>query len=237
MKRGGETMLVEKISKKKASTVVVEQIEKMIEEGYFKAGDKLPSVRELCDLFDVGRSTIRDALITLNGKGTVYVKQGEGTYVCDFDSAPLFHKSVLMPNEKNIQELFQVRRILEAGIAKEAALFRSQADLSKLKAALLGEKEEWELDYDFHMAIAHATKNDVIVQFMEFIADTLKRTMIDFHEQIKRDDRIVKLIEAQHHKIYEAIRDGVPFNAYEAMVTHLLYVEKLLHQYFPEEIM
>lgn len=228
-------MIIQKVPRKKASTIVVEQIENMIASGLFKSGDKLPSVREMCEMFDVGRSTVRDAIITLKGKGTVYVKQGEGTFVKDFDSAPIFQKSVLRPNQKNIQELFQVRRIIEAGVVKEAARCRTEDDLIRLKNILTSEKEEWELDYNFHMAIAQVTKNKIITQFMEFISATLQQSMIEFHKRIKHDVNVVQMINDQHELIYEMIKLRHPSKAYEAMVTHLIFVEKMLVTYFSDE--
>lgn len=228
-------MIVEKVERKKASTVVVEQIEEMIANGIYKAGDKLPSVRELCEWFDVSRSTVRDAIITLKGKGTVEIRHGEGTFVKGFDASHIFQKPVLQPNKQNIKELFQVRRILEAGVAKEAALYRTDDDLARLEKALTNGKVQWESDYDFHIAIAFAAKNNVITKFMEYISETLKQTMIQFHEHIQSDARIVQLIADQHEYIYEMVKQRDPFKAYEAMVTHLVYVEKLLLDYFSDD--
>lgn len=230
-------MPVEKIPKVKASALVVKQIEKMIEEGTFTAGDKLPSVRELCELFDVGRSTIRDAIITLNGKGIVYVKQGEGTFVNEFDSSRFFNHPLLSPNEKNIRELFQVRKILEAGIAKEAALNATKKDLVRIDSSLLGEGDEWENDYNFHMEIAKSSKNPILVQFMEFISGILKKTMMEFHKQIHDDQSTVQMIDTQHRIVYEAIKAGLPDEAYRAMFNHLTSVEKLLKEHILEEEM
>lgn len=77
VKEGVVRMDVKKISTRKISEIAAEQIEDMIAKGSFKPGDKLPSVRELCELFGVGRSAVRDALTSLQGKGIVQVKQGK----------------------------------------------------------------------------------------------------------------------------------------------------------------
>lgn len=97
----GGCVNVGKIFIKKVSETVEQEIEKMIESGKFQSGEKLPSVRELCDLFGVGRSAVRDAITTLKGKGTVYVKQGEGTYICEFDSTKLFTNHMLIPARRH----------------------------------------------------------------------------------------------------------------------------------------
>lgn len=226
--KGGGYVNVEKIPKKKISELVVEQIEKMIESGMFKPGEKLPSMRELCEMFDVGRSAIRDAIITLNGKGTVNVKQGEGTYICEFDSTKFFNQTTLLPSQKNIRELFQVRKIVEAGIAEGAALNRTEEDVEIIGEILLNQTDGWESDYNFHMAIAHAAGNEILVQLMEFISSTTKKTMNEFYAQIEPNDEILASIKAQHNNIYKSIQSGESKLAYQIMIKHLSFVEELL---------
>jgi GntR family transcriptional regulator, transcriptional repressor for pyruvate dehydrogenase complex len=228
-KQGGEFVNVRKISTKKVSDSVVEQIEEMIESGTFQAGEKLPSVRELCDLFDVGRSAVRDAITTLKGKGTVYVKQGEGTFICEFDSTKLFTNHLLLPSSRDVSKLFQVRKILEAGIAEMAALNRSEGDLQLMEESISTQSVNgWEADYHFHMAIAKATGNQILIQLMQFISTTTKKVMIDFHKYIQNNESAVKMVVEQHDQIYESIKLGKPKKANETMIGHLNFVEDLL---------
>lgn len=222
-------MNVEKISTKKISESVGEQIEKMIGSGTFQAGEKLPSVRELCQLFGVGRSAVRDAISTLSGKGIVYVKQGEGTYICEFDSTKLFHNHMLLPAAGDISELFQVRKILDTGIAEMAALNRSKKDLKVMEKLLSTQLSNgWESDYEFHMAIAQATGNKILIDLIQFISTTMKKVMIDFHRYIQKNEAIVQMIGKQHDTIYESIKISEPKKAKQAMIEHLDYVEELL---------
>jgi GntR family transcriptional regulator, transcriptional repressor for pyruvate dehydrogenase complex len=228
--KAGEYHLdVEKISNKKVSDSVVEQIEKMIESGTFAIGDKLPSVRELCDLFGVGRSAVRDALTTLKGKGTVDVKRGEGTFICGFDSASLFKSQVMLPSLKDINELFQVRKMLETGIAEVAALNRSDEVVSELEEILTLQTEAgWGSDYNFHMAIAKAAGNDILIQLIEFISTAMKKVMSEFYKKIEEDPETVAEIEHQHQRILQAIKAREPLTAKREMMGHLSYVEELL---------
>lgn len=228
-RKGGGEVNVEKISTKKVSESVGEQIEKMLESGSLKAGEKLPSVRELCELFGVGRSAVRDAITTLSGKGAVYVKQGEGTFICEFDSTKLFNKHMLLPSSEDIRELFQVRKILEAGIAEMAALNRTEKDLQHFEEILAKQSNNgWELDYQFHLAIAKATGNDILIQLVQFISTTTKKSMIDFHRYIQKNEDTVKCIVEQHHQIYESIKKGEHKRANQMMISHLNTVEDLL---------
>lgn len=230
-------MNVKKISIKKVSESVVEQVEKLIEEGTFLPGEKLPSVRELCEMFGVGRSAVRDAIITLKGKGAVDVKQGEGTFIRKFDSTKLFTNQLILPDIKDIRQLFQVRKILEPGIAETAALNRNDIDLEAMENALFNENSQgWESDYTFHMAIANATRNDIITQLMQFISTTTKKAMNDFHQYIQENQSIVMKIDAQHESIYQAIKNSKQGNAGQAMIEHLDYVENILKNSILHEI-
>lgn len=222
-------MNVEKIAVKKVSESVAEQIEKMIESGSLQPGEKLPSVRELCDLFGVGRSAIRDALSTLKGKGTVDVKQGEGTFVCEFDSSKLFNQHLLLPRSNDIRELFQVRKVLEAGIAEMAAMNRTEENLKEMEMALLDQRSQgWESDYQFHMAIAKATGNEIIYQLMQFISSTTKKVMNDFHQFIQQNPHTVEDISKQHQALYNSIEQRNEQKAKQMMILHLNFVEDIL---------
>ncbi|MGG3925611.1 FadR/GntR family transcriptional regulator [Metabacillus fastidiosus] len=224
-------MNIEKIQTQKISEAVEEQIEKMIVSGAFQSGEKLPSVRELCDMFGVGRSAVRDAITTLKGKGIVDVRRGEGAFVCQFDCTKLFASSVLLPSFDDIQELFQVRKILEAGIAEMAALHRTEHDLKVMKKILSDESaERWEADYEFHLALAKAAKNDILIQFIQFISEMMKKTMVDFHIYVEKNNSTIKIIAEQHEEIYEKIKNRDCKRANEAMIYHLNYVEKLLQR-------
>ncbi|MFC0272745.1 FadR/GntR family transcriptional regulator [Metabacillus herbersteinensis] len=222
-------MNIEKIITKKVSESVGEQIEKMIESGTFKAGEKLPSVRELCEMFGVGRSAVRDAITALKGKGAVDVKQGEGTYVCEFDSTKLFNSTLLLPSTKDIKELVQVRKILETAIAEMAALNRTEYDLLNMKEILSTQVTSgWEADYQFHMAIAKAAGNEILIQLMQCISTTTKKAMNDFHKTIQTNKSTVKQIAEQHLEIYEYIKLGEPKKAHQKMSEHLNQVEELM---------
>lgn len=224
-------MLIEKIATKKVSDSVSEQIEKMIVDGSLAAGDKLPSVRELCEKFGVGRSAVRDALTSLKGKGLVIVKQGEGTYVSEFDSANIFRRSFLLPNPGDISELFQVRKIVETGIAEMAASNRTDKDLQLMKKILANQSgTPWEDDYEFHLAIAKASGNKLLIEFVQFISTSIKNAMIDFHHFIQNDHETVQTISKHHDQIFDRISSGKPLQSRQIMLQHLTFVESILHE-------
>lgn len=224
-------MVIEKLEIKKVSDRIGEKIEKMITEGTFQAGEKLPSVRELCELFGVGRSAVRDAITALKGKGFVDVKQGEGTYVCGFDSTKLFKQTNIPVDVKDLTELFQVRKIMETGIVEIAAKTRNDNDISKMKETLfLSDVNGWEADYQFHKLIAIATGNDIFIQLSEFISESMKQTMIDFYRYIADQGQAIIEINQQHEQLLSFIESGSAVEAKQMMTEHLLFVEDLFLQ-------
>lgn len=234
-------MEVEKISPKKVSELVEEQMETFIHFGKFQPGEKLPSVRELCDLFDVGRSAVRDAMTSLKGKGLVEIRHGEGMYICQFDPTKLLNHYLLLPDEKDIEALFQVREMLEAGMVKLAAQFRSEEDLEAMKLAIEEMKAKDEevqgmADYNFHSAIAKGSGNHILFQLMEFISVTTKKSMVDFHRTIASDNSLLEEILEQHERIYEKIAAGEAEQSCEAMISHLEYVRDLMRESSTEGI-
>jgi len=224
-------MAIEKLQIKNVSDRVGEQIEKMITDGTFRAGEKLPSVRELCELFGVGRSAVRDAITVLKGKGFVDVKQGEGTYVCGFDSTKLFKQTNIPVDAKDLIELFQVRKIMETGMVEIAAKTRNDNDINKMKETLsLSNVNGWEADYQFHKLIAIATRNVIFIQLSEFISDSMKQTMIDFYRYIEDQEQTILKINQQHEHLVSFIELGSAVAAKEMMTEHLLFVEDLFLQ-------
>lgn len=224
---------VEKITTRKVSEIVAEKIEGWIQSGKVKPGDKLPSVRELCDSFDVGRSAVRDAITTLKGKGLLTVKQGEGAYVIHQDSSSLLDKLLFA---KDISELFSVRKILEAGIVELAALNRHPKHLAKLKKTLQDLEqantiEGWRADFDFHLFIAEASQNEILIQLMKTISTTTQKAIIDCHRIILSDAQLSQKVYQQHLAIYRAIHNKNQEQARLSMIEHLVYVEELLYQY------
>ncbi|KEZ50295.1 FadR/GntR family transcriptional regulator [Metabacillus indicus] len=224
-------MHIEKIVTKKVSETVSEQLEEMIASGVINPGEKLPSVRELCDQFGVGRSAVRDAITVLKGKGLVTVKQGEGTYVTPFDSSRIFNQNLYFSDPKKVTELFQVRKIVETGMAEMAAGSRSERDLAEMKHILKSQGDSpWEDDYRFHSAIAKATGNPLLMQFVTFISETIKHSMIDFHRFIQSSPETVKTISKHHEQIFESISSGHSSQAKACMLEHLTFVESILHK-------
>ena len=225
--------IIEKITAKKISEHASEQIEGLIRQGNYQAGEKLPSVRELCGMFGIGRSAVRDALTVLKGKGMIDIRQGEGAYVCGFDSSKLLNQAFLPVKKKDVAELFQVRKLIEPGIAELAAANRSDRQLLLMKNTLT--LSGWQEDYEFHRIIAEASANGILIQLTQFISQALKSGMEHLYGHISADLEALALINSQHSELYSHIHNREGRKAYETMSEHLQAVEKLFDQYVIQE--
>jgi len=178
-----------------ASREIVAQVRGMIAGGHVKAGDRLPPERELAQLFGVGRSTLREAVRVLESLGLVEVRAGEGTFLAEGDAATtqaqlppaLFSKWTTQVN------LFELRTVLEPGLASLAAR-RATADyLTKMHEALAAQAaqvQRGELGTDedatFHELIAEATRNPALIHLMQHLARSLRETR---DSSLQRDGR------------------------------------------------
>ncbi|MCF6092881.1 FadR family transcriptional regulator [Microaerobacter geothermalis] len=215
----------------------------MISKGILKPGDKLDSVRELAEKFNVGRSAVREALSALKAMGLVEMRQGEGTFISKFNSSAITQplSSAVLMNPKEIKELLEVRKIMEVGIAGIAASKRDEEDLTLMREALLEMEKALDADDEglgeladvkFHMAIAKSTKNKMLIKLMNNISGFMRETM--------KESRRIWLYaeEATHHRLYlehksifQAIEEKNATLAQQRMLTHLVKVEEVVDKF------
>lgn len=236
-------MEYKQIKPKKIYEEVAEAIFQMIKNGVLKPGDKLDSVQQLAENFQVGRAAIREALTALKAMGLIELKQGEGTYVREFDPAMLsFPISIAaLMRKEDIAHLVEVRQLLEVGAAGVAARRRKEQDLEAMQCALrqmeqgivAGNEELGErADFLFHMAIAAASQNPILVSLMNNVSEMMIETM--------RETRRIWLFSKQatseqlldeHMQIFAAIQNKDAEAAQERMRNHLSNVENVLKKY------
>jgi GntR family transcriptional regulator, transcriptional repressor for pyruvate dehydrogenase complex len=232
-----------RIKPRKIYEEVAEALIDMIKSGQLKSGDKLESVQQLAENFQVGRSAVREALSALRAMGLVEMHQGEGTYIREFDSKMLslpVYIAVLMKKE-DVKNLLEVRRILEVGAVQAAAARRTDEQLAEIKEALdqmeaandqeLGE----EADFRFHMTIAKASQNELLIGLMNNVSEMMVTTMREtrrlwLYSEKSTLDRLWK----EHQQIYQAIEAQDGTEAQNLMLDHLQSVEEVLMKYFDE---
>ena len=233
-------MNYKKIKPKKIYEEVAEAIHEMIRSGKLKPGDKLDSVQQLAENFQVGRSAIREALTSLRAMGLIEMKQGEGTYVKLFDIGNItfpLSMAILM-NKQDIFNLLEVRKITEVGSAGAAAKKRTLQQLDLMENALnnmknankeLGEKA----DFQFHLAVTEASNNPLLIQLMNQVSGLMEESMKEVRKVwIFSNYSNFERLYSEHKAIYEAIKEQNEEKARQAMLLHLENVEDILRQYF-----
>ncbi len=167
---------------------IVQQIEDSILKGTLKSGDQLPSERELALKFGVSRTAVREAVKALHEKGLVEAYSGRGTFITNGTSEAVRQSINLMlriDQTDGSENLAEVRQILEPEIAAIAAT-RIQAQqialmreaFSVMNNALKDPDAYIEADLDFHLALAEAAENPLILSLLDSIVGLLREQRI-----------------------------------------------------------
>jgi GntR family transcriptional repressor for pyruvate dehydrogenase complex len=225
---------IKPITRTSISDEIVDQIMSLIAKGDLKPGQRLPSERELCKNFGAGRSSLREALRCLCIVGVLNARVGEGTSVAP-DGGKFLGKIIewrVVTEQHDIEDLMEVRIALEGVTAANAALRGSEKDLLKLQdlltkmdAALKDEKRFAARDLEFHVTLAEASENFLIVDLVSMIRGQLEKAL----------SRVLLLPNArplslkEHVSVVNAIRRRDPEAAREAMQSHLDAALKRYH--------
>lgn len=230
-------MAYEPIKTKKNYEMVIDQIISMIQTKQLLPGEKLDSIETLANNFNVSKSVIREAFIGLSSMGLVRIQQGEGTFIANFQSSmgALPITTALLMKREDIKELFEVRKILEVGAVRLAAIHHSDQDIIRIEKSLHDMTRSGSLDekndFDFHFSIVLASQNKVLKNLLTSISDIMIETIYDAQKIIlASNNNELKLIK-EHELIYKAIKSRQPDQAEKHMLAHLLGVEKSLAPY------
>jgi DNA-binding FadR family transcriptional regulator len=200
-----------RILKKSLADEVASKLQEQISLGHYKVNEKLPIEPELMKNFGVGRSTIREAIKILTNSGLLRVQQGVGTFVeqVSANREPMDQRL----KRANVKDLDEVRQLLEIKIAEKAALNRTEKDVEAMKAHLADRKVAAQAglleacvdaDINFHVAIAEASKNEILADLYKSASVHLKNWFM----QIYPDTNIFIETTAIHEQLYKSIVAG-----------------------------
>jgi len=211
---------------------VQDQIYRYILDTPLRAGDKLPNEFQLCEMFGVGRSTVREAVKILTYKGILEIRRGAGTYVVS--TIPGGDPLGLQNFEDKAAlalDLADIRLILEPGICELATQHATAEDIKKLTR--LCERVETKIhtgenhsadDIAFHTGIAECAKNKVVEQLIPII-DTAVMMFVNVTSSRFLDETI-----ETHRAILNAIAEHDPIGARMAMTMHLGFNRNAIKQ-------
>lgn len=211
---------------------IVQQIEESILKGALKPGDQLPAERELAQKFGVSRTAVREAVKALREKGLVEAYSGRGTFITNGTSQAIrqsldFMMKIGQPDGST--NLVEVREILEPEIAARAATRVEEQHLAMMREAIAvmdraGQDADAfiEADLDFHLALAEAAANPLILSLIDSIVGLLReQRMRTFYV-----DGGPERGQFHHKRILEAVERRDPEKARAAMQAHLEQVRQ-----------
>ncbi len=209
---------------------IVQRLHALIRQGALQHGVRLPSERVLAEQYKVGRSSVREAIRSLELQGLVVTRHGSGSFV---NTQSLGAVASLMASENGydgdeLRDAFEMRHLLEPQIAGLAAQRATSEDVARLASILEEQKRQIlegetgvDADTEFHFALATATHNSALIKVVNAVEDVLRRSRDRYLQQPGRPERSME----SHHEILEMVQNGDDAGARRAMDHHLTAVE------------
>jgi len=233
--------LFTKVYTQKIYVQIIHQIEDLIERGVLKQGDKLPSEPELAKQLGTSRPPLREALSALEMLGIIERRGRKGNFIrASTDS--ISYKRQLRELSKDVSpyEALEARKIVETEIARIAAKVATKKDIEIIRKVFQKMKEKVEKfdssltfqevvehDIQFHLSIAEATHNGVLVETVRYMVAGLKgKLWIKMKMQASNFRRRVQEILLEHEKILNALIEKDGEMARRKMYEHLEAAEE-----------
>lgn len=210
--------------------ILTEKLVDMIQTGLLRNGDVLPSERELAQLFEVSRETVRGALSQLAAYGLISVSHGSKTRIRASDEVLARFRSTQPEgsdgemNRFDVDSVFESRIVVEAAIARRAAINIDAEGIEKLERFLEAQSKLFDSpvhfqlsDQNFHKLISEYANNEILLRY----AEELYSYGLDIRRQVMMEPDAIKCSYHEHSHIVEALKRGDPDAAERAMLTHL----------------
>lgn len=215
----------EPVRRTKIYEEVAARIRRLISEGRLGPGDKLPPERELAAALRVSRTSVRDAIRTLEATGLLEPRQGHGTVIRELSAAGVVASisSALRVGPDLVADVMACRKMIEPTLARHAALRATPEEMLQLEAVLAGQAAHVE-EGAFHGLIASAARNRVALMVVELLMHLLR----DGSEQALRVRGRAQQLLRGRRLIMEAVRRRDGDAAELAMLAHLEQIEAML---------
>ena len=207
---------------------VVEKILEYISTGKLLWGEQLPAQRELAKMLNVGVSSVREALQILQAMGFIEVKRGQGTYITGNSAEPLL-KSLThsIYQDANIQDLMEVREVLDTGLAVLSAKKSQESNIKTMETCVeeMGKYYNTDAalsaksDMDFHIALAKSVDNQILEKFSYAVRSLYEK----FLGEVAHTKAGVEL----HSQVLDAIKSKNPLGARDAMIELLKHTRQI----------
>ena len=227
---------------RRLSDEVASRVRALIEEQQLEAGMKLPAERQLAVQLGVSRNSLREALAKLVSEGVLISRRGGGTFIRWQHEAwseqnivqPL--KTLLADDPDYSFDILEARHAIEASTAWHAAIRATAADKEKIRLCFEATQSEdpdlaSQADVRFHLAIAEASHNVVLLQTMRGFFDVLQSSVKQSRQRMYLVPPIFSQLTEQHLAVLDAIVAGNADGARKAMMAHLSFVHTTIKQF------
>ncbi len=235
-----------KISQQKISETIAAEVERQLLEGTIKPGERLPSERDLARDFQVSRPSIREAIQLLKSRRLLVTRPGGGTYAeaspGDSLTEPLV--DLLAKSPEMGHDLLEFRHALEGISAYYAANRATDADRKIIQLRFdqfckaqynVDSQEEAAADVDFHLSIAEASHNLVLLHVMRNLFDLVHRSVELSFKKLYVDEGGREIIREHHQRIMDAILSGDGEAARDNAHEHINFVKETLDRVTRQE--
>ena len=234
------------MSAPRLSDRVAQQVLDLIQTSSLQTGDKLPTERALAEQLGVSRTALREAIQRLASRGVLESRVGAGTYVC----TPVlqWHEQAVAPlvplmrdDPQYRYDVLETRQIIElstAWLAAQRATDQDRDNIRRCFDAMLHHQQRQDgdnaarADTQFHLAIAEASHNVVVVQVMRSLFEMVLNTVAQNRRLmfVHDDPKVLERLTLQHHDLMQAVVAGEPVQARAVITEHLSFVHEKLSQ-------
>lgn len=221
---------------------IADRVCRLIEEQNLEAGMRLPAERQLSQQLGVSRNSLREALAKLVSEGLLVSRRGGGTFV-RWQHEPWSEQNIVQPLKSLLADdpdysfdILEARHAIEGSTAWHAALRATEADKDKIRLcfdATLSDDADLaaQADVRFHLAIAEASHNVVLLQTMRGFFELLQSSVKQSRQRMYQAPSVFAKLTEQHQAVLAAILEGDAEGARSAMMTHLGFVHSTIKQF------
>lgn len=209
---------------------VVNRILDLVRTGMLRSGDRLPSERELINILNISRPSLREAIRALSTLGVVDTRHGGGAYITNLEARTLLAPLdfFLSLSQANLADVFESRRVVEIEIVRKAAASATESDTEALNGMLIAHEAVLTdpvgfriLDARFHARLSEIAGNSVL----ERIAYGLYNMGLDIRRRATENVSLIRRSLGEHTRIVRAIEAHDVTAAGDAMAAHLDHIE------------
>ncbi len=230
-----------KIKQERLAAVIARQLERMILEGVLAPGDRLPAERDLAQELEVSRPSLREALQKLEAAGMIETRHGGGTYVRNAIAAGITEPlaEIFQRHPEAALDFLELRSTLDGMSAYYAALRGTEDDRQMIAERYRAMEavhdqddptEEAERDADFHIALAEASHNIILLHVMRGLLSLLRKDVVFNRMQLYNCPGARDTLLHQHRAIFDAVMAGDPKAARQAAQEHMDHVHEFLRE-------